>query len=190
MMRRGAAHVIGAICVLALLSGCAKADPAMEKKTVDNWPTNNATAVTVYFRDCSALAPDCAHDVNQMFGSNPSRSLPCVHIEAAARDDSGFINVAQGSHWRFENRAVFCPIFLKPQWRTEIAEMLRKPINLLTDKIAIDVAVHRPAARRRSASLETNSAKHKGPKIIAQSDHAISPRVGGDWRREVVRIGA
>lgn len=41
-----------------LLAGCAKADPAMEKKTVDNWPTANATAVTVYFRDCSA--PDAS----------------------------------------------------------------------------------------------------------------------------------
>ena len=39
---------------LVPLAGCAKADPAMEKKTVDNWPTRNATAVTVYFRDCSA----------------------------------------------------------------------------------------------------------------------------------------
>lgn len=36
-----------------LLASCAKADPAMEKKAVNNWPTANATAVTVYFRDCS-----------------------------------------------------------------------------------------------------------------------------------------
>lgn len=36
------------------LAGCAKADPVMEKKTVDNWPTANAAAVTVYFRDCTA----------------------------------------------------------------------------------------------------------------------------------------
>ena len=41
-----------------LLGGCAKADPVLEKKTVDNWPTANATAVTVYFRDCTG--PDGA----------------------------------------------------------------------------------------------------------------------------------
>jgi hypothetical protein len=48
------------LSVLAL-AGCAKADPAMEKKTVDNWPTHNATAVTVYFRDCSA--PDASRAI-------------------------------------------------------------------------------------------------------------------------------
>jgi hypothetical protein len=47
-MRRGALLVS-----IALLAGCAKADPVMEKKTVDNWPTQNATAVTAYFRDCT-----------------------------------------------------------------------------------------------------------------------------------------
>jgi len=47
-----------AILLALMLTGCAKADPAMEKKTVDNWPTHNATAVTVYFRDCAA--PDSA----------------------------------------------------------------------------------------------------------------------------------
>jgi len=47
---RGAALFVSVV----LLAGCAKADPAMEKRTVDNWPTTNATAVTVYFRDCSA----------------------------------------------------------------------------------------------------------------------------------------
>ncbi|MBV9992495.1 MAG: hypothetical protein JOZ72_14550 [Alphaproteobacteria bacterium] len=35
------------------LAGCAKADPVLEKKTVDNWPTANAAAVAVYFRDCT-----------------------------------------------------------------------------------------------------------------------------------------
>jgi len=44
-----------------LLTGCAKADPAMEKKTLDNWPLKNATAVTVYFRDCGA--PDAKGEI-------------------------------------------------------------------------------------------------------------------------------
>ena len=49
------------LCVLAiplLLAACAKADPAMEKKAVDDYPTHNSTATTVYFRDCSS--PDGA----------------------------------------------------------------------------------------------------------------------------------
>lgn len=41
-----------------VLAGCAKADPAMEKKAVDDYPTHNSTATTVYFRDCSS--PDGA----------------------------------------------------------------------------------------------------------------------------------
>lgn len=59
-----------AAAAMLLLSGCAKADPAMEKKTVDNWPTHNATAVTVYFRDCGApdgegkiLCHSCGNEV-------------------------------------------------------------------------------------------------------------------------------
>jgi len=47
---KGAAVVLFAGLALA---SCAKADPVLEKKTVDNWPTANATAVTVYFRDCT-----------------------------------------------------------------------------------------------------------------------------------------
>jgi hypothetical protein len=37
-----------------MLAACAKADPAMEKKVLDNWPRANATAVTVFFRDCGS----------------------------------------------------------------------------------------------------------------------------------------
>lgn len=54
-------RLASALLPLVLLAGCAKADPAMEKKTVDNWPTANATAVTVYFRDCTG--PDSKGNV-------------------------------------------------------------------------------------------------------------------------------
>jgi len=45
------AAVLLGVCTLA---ACAKADPAMEKLAVGEYPTQNATAVTVYFRDCSS----------------------------------------------------------------------------------------------------------------------------------------
>ncbi|HWA89998.1 MAG TPA: hypothetical protein VG889_08190 [Rhizomicrobium sp.] len=45
--------MIRAVLLALLLAGCAKADPAMEKKAVGDYPTSRATAVTVYFRDCS-----------------------------------------------------------------------------------------------------------------------------------------
>ena len=42
------------ILTALLLAGCAKADPALQKTTLDNWPTHNATAVSVYFRECGS----------------------------------------------------------------------------------------------------------------------------------------
>lgn len=46
--------MIRVVLPVLLLAGCAKADPAMEKKAVGDYPTRNSTATAVYFRDCAS----------------------------------------------------------------------------------------------------------------------------------------
>lgn len=63
-----AAVLLGA--AMLVLAGCAKADPAMEKMAVDDYPTKNATATSVWFRDCAApnakgevVCHTCSNDI-------------------------------------------------------------------------------------------------------------------------------